>query len=421
MREKKMCKNIRKISVLALAAGICALGAGCSATEPQASEYEANIAVSVLEIKKDFMETSVRNTASVVAHKEIIIIPRAAGIVETVNFDIGDSVSEGDVLFTIDDTDLRLQVAQAEAGYQSARANYDRTVGGGAQQQLLQLESAVNGAKIRLDDAQLMLERTQALYDIGAASQKALEDVQSGYSQLLEQYTSAADNLALTQSQLLPENEATVAAAMKQAKAAYDMALRQLSHTTVKADIDGVVGMRELAEGAMVGQTSPVMSVIDISKVVLEFGVADTVISHIKAGETKVEIEIASLGSRVYTGVVRAVAPAADARTMMYTVKIEIDNEDQSIKPGMFASIKTVLQKIDDVITVPRDAITEKGGHHYVYIVQDNKAIQREVALGISNETVTQLLEGVQEGETVVIRGQNLLEDGIAVTVVENP
>lgn len=410
---------MKKIIAGFVAGGLCVGLVGCSASKAPASQDVPAVAVKVVDIAKSTMDTYARNSAKITPYQEIMIVPKVSGTVETVNFDIGQKISAGEVLFTIDDVDISLQTAQAEAGYLAAKANYDRTVGGGARQQLLQLQTAVNTTKVNLDDATLALARTQELFAIGAASQQALEAAQSRYALSEEQYQSASDNLALTNNQLLGENKLAVEASLKQAKAAYDMAQRQLQNTVVVSDIDGIVGMSTLSVGAVVGPQSPVMSVIDISKVVLEFGVSDSIINAIKAEQTKVEIEISALGGKTYQGVVSAVAPTADAKTMTYQVKVEIENADQSIKPGMFASIKIILQTIEDVIAVPCNAVFEKNGKTNVYVVQDNKAVLREVVVGISNESDTQINEGLQEGEAVVIEGQSLLEDGLLVSVVK--
>jgi multidrug resistance efflux pump len=306
MKGRKTVRTLHKKLIAAITAALlCAALVGCSAADAAASAEASKIAVSVKPIEKGTLETYARNSAKVLASREIMIVPKVSGTVESLHFDIGQKVSKGDVLFVIDDTDISLQAAQAEAGYLAAQANYDKTVGGGASQQLLQLETAVNTAKINLDNAALALNRAQELFNIGAASQQALEAAQSSFALADQQYRTASENLSLTKNHILQENEQAVAAALKQAKAAYDLAQRQLSNTVVTSDIDGIVGIRTISAGSVVGPQSPVMSVIDISKVTVEFGVSDAIVNLIRAGETPVEIEIGALGSKKVMGKVK--------------------------------------------------------------------------------------------------------------------
>jgi multidrug efflux pump subunit AcrA (membrane-fusion protein) len=418
--KRKTTTNIiyKKIIATLAVASLCVSLAGCTAADAAVSE-EAKIPVSVTTIQKGAFETYARNSAKVLAGKEIMIVPKVSGTVQSVNFDIGQKVSSGDVLFVIDDTDISLQAAQAEAGYLAAKANYDKTVGGGASQQLLQLETAAHTAKINLDNAQLSLTRTEELYNIGAVSLQSLEAAQSGFDLANQQYQMASENLEITKSHLLKENEQAVGAALKQAKAAWDMAKRQLANTVVTAQIDGIVGMCTIAEGSVVGPQGPVMSVVDISKVTVEFGVSDSVINLIEAGKTKVELTFGALGDKKVNGTVKAVSPTVGAQTMTYLVKVEIENPDHSIKPGMFASIRVVLNTLTDAVSVPLRAVFTKNGASCVYVVKDGRSALREVATGISNETDMQIIEGLEEGETVVVRGQNLLEDGTPVVIAE--
>jgi RND family efflux transporter MFP subunit len=104
---------------------------------------------------------------------------------------------------------------------------------------------------------------------------------------------------------------------------------------------------------------------------------------------------------------------------MTYLVKVEIDNADLSIKPGMFASIRVILQTLEDVIKVPVSAVFTKNGASCVYVVNEEKAVLRKVTTGISNESDMVITEGLSEGEVVVIRGQNLLEDQAPVMIAE--
>lgn len=424
MKDRKMAatlhtKHVAKILAVLVTAVFGLSLVGCSAADAASAGEETKVAVRVQTAAKGTFETYARNSAKVSAGQEIMVVPKVAGTVKSVNFDIGQKVARGDVLFVIDDADISLQAAQAEAGYLAAQANYDRAVGGGASQQVLQVETAAAAAKINRDNAELALSRTKALFEIGAASQQALEAAQSGFDLADEQYRSASENLEVTKNQVLRENEAAASAALKQAKAAFDLAQRQLENTVVTAEIDGVVGMRTISAGSVVGPQAPVMSLVDISKVTLEFGVSDTIVNQIEAGRTKVELTFSALGDKAFSGMVKAVSPAAGAQSMTYLVKVELDNPGGNVKPGMFASVRVILSSLPDVISLPISAVVTKDEGSYVYVVQEEVAHLKQVTTGEVNETDIVITEGIAEGEMVVVRGQNLLEDLTPVLVAE--
>ncbi len=223
----------------------------------------------------------------------------------------------------------------------------------------------------------------------------------------------------MTKNQVLRENEAAASAALKQAKAAFDLAQRQLENTVVTAEIDGVVGMRTISAGSVVGPQGPVMSLVDISKVTLEFGVSDTIVNQIEAGRTKLELTFSALGDKAFSGMVKAVSPAAGAQSMTYLVKVELDNPGGNVKPGMFASVRVILSSLPDVISLPISAVVTKDEGSYVYVVQEGVAHLKQVTTGEVNETDIVITEGIAEGEMVVVRGQNLLEDLTPVLVAE--
>jgi len=113
------------------------------------------------------------------------------------------------------------------------------------------------------------------------------------------------------------------------------------------------------------------------------------------------------------------IAPGSDPVTKGFPVKIEIDNPDYVLKPGMFAEVKITSSEKEHLL-VPREAVVKVGGKDVVWVIQENQAKMKEVGLGESDGKQIAVLSGLSEGEEVVVKGQGSLQEGISVNVRNN-
>lgn len=405
----------RGIAIILLTA--CLMLNGCSGGE-NGEKAPMAISVETQKMQKDSINSYVKMSGKIAAKNEVLVIPKISGKVTRLPFDIGDNVKAGDIILGIDDKDIRPQYEQAEAALTAAQASYDRTVGSAAKQQDLQLKSALTSAQINLETAKLANERTAALYAAGAVSKQQAEAAHDQYTMAQEQYNIAKENSDIYYASGKADNEKMAKASLAQAQAAFDTVNSQMENTIIRAEISGVIGMRNASIGNMVSPGTPVISVVDPSGLFIELSVSDNVVRRLSKG-TKVEVEIGALGSEPVEGTVTAVAPAADKMTLLYPVKISIGNKKGILKSGMFASVNILLESSNDTFSVPINTVCEDDGGSYVFVVEDNKAVKKYVTTGLFNDTHIEIKEGISEGETVVVKGQSFLSDGSSVAVVE--
>ncbi|MGI6031308.1 MAG: efflux RND transporter periplasmic adaptor subunit [Eubacteriales bacterium] len=416
-----------------MAGMLCILPLTACGGEVQEETQEIGIAVSLQQLQRGEMEDYIQVSSKVSAQNEVMVLPKVAGQVEKVQVQPGDAVREGQVLFVIDDTDyaLALQQAQAgvgtaQAGLSSAQAQYESTVGGTLQSQLLQLESAMESTQLQYDELMRNLERTRQLYEVGGASKTDVEALETQAQQLQQQLESSRQTYELTRDKIAAESAKAAAAGVgsaqagvNQAQAAYESAANQVSNTQVKAPISGVVGSCTVTEGSMASQSSVAMTIVDMDRVKLTINVADSVINKIQVG-SQVYITIDALDGQQFEGTVSTVAPAADSQTMLYPVEIYIDNAQHLIKPGMFATVRLVLETKTDVISLPLDAVIEKNGETYVYVAgEDGRAKKVIVTTGMENSESVEILSGLEENDRVVVSGQDYLADGTLLEIIE--
>ena len=233
----------RILAVLAAFTLLMAVGCSSSASNEDKIEEEKSTSVSVDYVKR----TNIEETQTVVGQakpiKEVNVIPKLPGKVLEVYVSLGEEVTEGQTLFTIDDKEIKLQLAQAEAAVNVAKANVKRAEGGAIELQMTQLESAFKSAEINLNDAQKMYDDVKILHENGMASKQDLDRAKSGYELAKEQYETAKTALELTDSRINKENTETALAQLKQAEAAYNLAKTQLENTVVTSPADGYISV----------------------------------------------------------------------------------------------------------------------------------------------------------------------------------
>jgi RND family efflux transporter MFP subunit len=112
--------------------------------------------------------------------------------------------------------------------------------------------------------------------------------------------------------------------------------------------------------------------------------------------------------------------PKIDTNTRSALIKATIPNPDRTLKPGMFCTVTIVIETIEDAITVPFEARVSKGEKHFLYIVEDDKAVMREIQLGIFAEESIQVLDGLNPGDRVIVTGLQKVAPGAPVAEAQD-
>lgn len=334
------------------------------------------VPVAVAAAEQGDVESVVTLSGRVAAEVEMQVIPKIAGRVKGVFADVGDRVRQGQILVKIDDAEIAAAVSQADAGLAVA-------------------EAGARIAAANLEDARRNLERMQQLYDSGAISLQQLEQAQLGYD-------SAAAGVSEAQ--------------VRQAQAAVESARLQLANTVVTSPVDGLVTARYADPGSMTGPAQPLMTLVAIDNVQVEVNVPEDDINKLAPGQ-QVPVKVAAAGEQPFTGKITGLAPAADARSKMFPVKIAIPNSGHKLKPGMFAEVELVTEIRRSVTRIPLDAVIEKDGRKTVYVVDGEKVREHQVETGVADSKNVEIRSGLRPGDRIVVSGQEFLTDGSRVKV----
>lgn len=252
----------------------------------------------------------------------------------------------------------------------------------------------------RLDSEELVLQARQS-----EARASAARDAAARARQLQER------GMISDQEVERLESEAKVAAA--------DLGLAQLRvrNSVITAPISGVVTHRLVERGQLVNSGTPAFRVADISRLEAVVGVPEREANRIRVGQAA-EVRVEGRGSA--QGVVARVRPVVDPESGTVQVVVEVEpDQGGGLRPGQFVNVDIVTETLDERLTVPRTAVLVDGAVPRVFIVSEGRAEEREVELGVNQAERVEIRGGVTPGDTVVVVGQDNLQPGIAVNLLE--
>jgi len=203
---------------------------------------------------------------------------------------------------------------------------------------------------------------------------------------------------------------------LENARAQHRMASLELSYTTVTAPISGVLASRDIKPGNFVQINSPIIRIVDASRLEATLNVPEREIAKLKPGQT-VELSADALPGKRFTGTVDRVSPVVDTGTGTFRVVAAFSGAGE-LQPGMFSRLSINYDQRADALVVPRAALIEDGGEPAVYVIRDDKALRTGLKLGYSEAGWVEVREGLKDGDTVVIAGKAALREGSTVQVL---
>jgi HlyD family secretion protein len=378
-----------------------------------------------------------------------------AGTVAEIFVREGEAVRKGQPLARLDTTDLELAVRQAEVAYLTQQVVYSQTVQGPKPEELAAARAAVRSAQAALRaleqgpdptdleiarlnyevaknaiwQAQLTRDKTagsplSAPIDVDLARARVGQaELQAEIARLQyekmktgarpEQLEAARAQLAQAQASLarLQPDALTVERTrlqLEQARLQLEQARRRLEQATLLAPFDGTVIAVNIEIGQVVGAGVPGGAIVlaDLSDLYLDLTVDEVDVVRLKEG-MPVEITLDALPGRSFRGHIEAIAPAATEAggAATYRVRVVLDERDPVLRAGMSANVEIEVERREHVLLVPNAAVRRdrETGRAFVHRVVGDRAEEVEIRLGAQGETESEVLEGLQEGDRVVL------------------
>lgn len=279
----------------------------------------------------------------------------------------------------------------------------------------VQLQSELSGKIIKLNfNEGSKVNRGQLLVKINDA------DYQAQYKKLQLQ-SELAEQTLQRQKQLLAINgisqqEFDVAQSQYNTiKADMDFATAQILKTEIKSPFDGVIGLKNVSEGAFITPATIIASVQQIDPVKLDFAVPERYAAFLKKdGEVLFTIE--GIQGQL-TGQIYAIEPKIDLATRSILVRAICPNTKANIYPGSFAQVKIILSDIPDAIMIPTEALIPDVGGQKVFVLKNGKSTFSRVETGLRTEAKIQITKGLNVGDTVLTRGIMQLKPDVSVNI----
>lgn len=356
-------KNIFKILTLA---SFLTLTYSCSESEHREKKTLAPISVEVETIEGGLSNKYVTASGKIEAKNSVNISTRMMGYITSIKVKTGQKVSKGQLLATINNTDLVAKKAQVEAS-------------------ILQAEAAYNSAKKDYD-------RFVILYNQKSATQKELDDITTHFEM--------------------------AKAGLEAAKQMKNEVMAQFSYTNLTAPFSGTITGAYAKEGDMANPGMPILSMEGNTQLQAKVMVSESDISLIKKG-LEAEVLVKSLDKKLQAKVIEVSSSALNTGGQ-YIVKLDLENADKTILSGMFINVVFPIEKnknsLSEMVLLPTSAIVEYGQLQGVYAVtEDNIAILRWLRLGKNYGNEVEVLSGLAPGEKYVTSAQGKLFNGASV------
>lgn len=389
--------------------------AACS--HPQETE-KAPAPVQVTAVTQATIRHIVNGDGALFPIDQASIVPKVSAPVRKFYVNRGSHVKRGQLLLVLENRDLIDTAAESQGALEQAESNLRATKGATVPDAVVKAEGDLEAAREARDSALKVLESRRQLFKEGALAGRQVDESQVAYTQADAQYREAREHLKTLQAVSKEEQVKSAAAQVTSAKAHLRSQEQQVTYTRVTSPISGIVADRPVNEGEMAAQGSPVITVMDISRVVARVNVPQADAPSVKVGQTATLTQPDS--KEQVEGKVTVVSPAADPGTTTVQVWIQIDNPGERLKPGtaMHAAIATEVYKAATVVPVAAILPGEQGGTAVLTVSSDSIVHKRAVTLGVREGGQVQILSGANPGEEVVVVGGMGLDDKTKVKVV---
>ena len=304
---------------------------------------------------------------------QVDVVSKMTGRIDQLSAEIGDWVQKGTLIAKVDEDEVRQQVNRAAAALEVAKAS------------LSQKQTELEILKKELD-------RTVELHENQLIPRRDLDTAEARYRGAIAQ-------------------EKLAEAQIDQAQAELRELRVRLDNTRILAPISGLVGKRHLDNGALVNPSMPVVSLVDLSTMVMEINAPEKDLVKIRAG-LEANIVLDAYPEQKFKGRVIRLSPILDPATRTGSVEIEVPNPKMMLKAEMFARVELDLGTRHNTLLVPREALVSHDQQRGVFKLQDDIARFQPVDAGVTQGGDVEVISGLKEGEAVITLGVNLVKNG---------
>jgi HlyD family secretion protein len=415
-----MRRRLVTIAVIAVLAGLVGwavwsrFGRRETAAEPVATP------VAVQNPSRGAISRTLRYAGTLEPRAIVTVLSKVPGRVERILVSEGDAVRKGQLLVLMEDDVARLQADQASAVRAAAQAQLEKARRGVRPEELANAQATLAAAEKDLADAETASQRADRLYADGAITRAAHEEAQAKLRAARTGVENAERSVRMMEQGAGSEEQRMAEAALASAQAQEDLAKLNLDNTRIAAPIGGQVAKIPIDEGNLAGAATPLMVIVNETAMVVKAAIPERHYgAFLAAGESiRAEAAFAALADRgALPGRLITISPTIDPASRTFTAEVEVTDPKGDLRSGMYARVTFQVEHADDAVLVPAPALCTRSGVRGVFVVDGDVARFRALKTGIEDGGMVQVLQGLADGERVVVDGNAFLEDGQRVSV----
>ena len=392
-----MLKNLRNlsprkkiflsVSLIVLAAAVWLIIKNLTGKAQGPGQRAGTVAVEIAPITEGSIKDLGLFSGTLIPKSQFVVAPKVSGKLKKLYVDIGDRLTNGQLIAQIEDEEYQQQVIQAEADLNVARAN---------------LEEARTAVELARRD----LERAESLY-----KKKIMSDSQMDAARAV--FNAQESKFKVTAAQVSNRESALEAARVR-------LSYTRITASWQKGSDVRFVGERFVDEGALLSPNSQIISVIELQPITAVIFATEKDYFRIQPGQDVV-ITATAFPGRAFEGTVTRVAPLLKETSRQARVEIDIKNDDLSLKPGLFVNAAIEFARRDKAKIVPFSALVQRGTQSGIFLadMENKKAVFKAVKVGIIEGENAEVVEPADISGYAVVLGQHLLQDGMNIILPE--
>jgi multidrug efflux pump subunit AcrA (membrane-fusion protein) len=397
------------------------------------TEQKETVSVTVGQSIAREVPAYIQATGSLIADEESDVAPKVAGKVTNVYANIGEFVGSGKVIAKIDDRDARLRLAeseasvkQAQAAVRQAEARLGLTPNGkfdsSAIPEVRQANANYQQTLAELRQAEANEKRYRELVETGDVSMVTYEGYRTARDTARARVNSARQALEAAVNTAKQSNQAirSAEAAVESAQTQVATARQAIADTIIRTPFGGFVSERPVAVGEFVTSSTPVAKILRTNPIKIQIQIAEADIPQVFVG-SGVSIEVDAYPNRRFNGTVTAINPAVDPTSRAATVEAQIQNDNNTLRSGMFATARITREGGSTGVFVPKAAIynDQATQSHRVFVIENNVAKLKVVQLGTEENEYYQILSGIEADKPVATSNLDKLYEGANIQVMQ--
>ncbi len=411
----------RRIALPVFATALLAVSLGCSGSNSNSSAPEPIVSVETVPAKVQPITDVLSAEGVLFPIQQASLSPKISAPVRRFYVQRGDRVHRGELLAVLENHDLAAAVVSAKGSYDQAKATYASATTSTLPEEIQTATLNVQDARTSLNAEQKLYDSDQKLYRQGAIARKQLDATQVALTSARSAYQTAQKHLQNLEASGASQQRQAAKGQLEAAHGQYQGATAQLAYTEIRSPIDGVVAERAVYPGDMAPAGTPLLVVMDTSRVVVRLHVPESQAAQLKLGDSAT-LQVPGFTSK-FPAKVTVLSPALDPNSTTVEVWVQADNPKGELKPGATVQVSITANMLPHALVIPSQAILKgSNGETTVMVVKsDGRAYSQKVETGIQQGPLIQILSGLYAGEQVIVSGAYGLPDKTKVKATPAP